>query len=237
MWDGSDASDLRDERSFQSDRVLPHNRSSRAHRRCQGLLTRTRAGSDRRRPPPAARSSSRATDRPPRDLLSRRADGTDYRVGGGCFRADRRRRRCARAWACLGLDDAAASRVLGVASGGLDFYIAALPRVLRGIGIAVRDRRRSRTRCRRGAAARRLARPVAPRRAQNRGAVRTGAQPARGRSLVYSAIGSAARPGQALRHTLLHRAAPDAQTAALNGHRDGRAALGQSGRAIARAGL
>ncbi len=84
-----------------------------------------------------------APDRPPRPaativvvrdgasglevLLSRRADGTDYTSGawvfpGGIVDA---RDRDAHA-ACFGLDDAEASARLGLASGGLDFFIAAI---------------------------------------------------------------------------------------------------------------
>ena len=60
-------------------------------------------------------------------LLSRRADGTDYTSGawvfpGGIVDAGDRDAHAA----CLGLDDAEASRRLGVASGGLDFWVAAI---------------------------------------------------------------------------------------------------------------
>lgn len=60
-------------------------------------------------------------------LLSRRADGTDYTSGawvfpGGIVDAGDRQAHAA----CLGLDDAEASRRLGVERGGLDFWVAAI---------------------------------------------------------------------------------------------------------------
>ena len=60
-------------------------------------------------------------------LLSRRADGTDHTSGawvfpGGIVDAGDRDAHAA----CIGLDDDEASRRLGVASGGLDFWVAAI---------------------------------------------------------------------------------------------------------------
>ena len=63
----------------------------------------------------------------PEVLLSRRAEGSDYTSGAWVFpggivdRADRQARSF-----CDGLDDAAASARLGIAEGGLDFWIAAI---------------------------------------------------------------------------------------------------------------
>jgi glyoxylase-like metal-dependent hydrolase (beta-lactamase superfamily II)/8-oxo-dGTP pyrophosphatase MutT (NUDIX family) len=60
-------------------------------------------------------------------LLSRRADGTDYSSGAWVFpggivdRADREAH-----FASVGLDEAEASRRLGLAGGGLDFWVAAI---------------------------------------------------------------------------------------------------------------
>ncbi|MGZ5235891.1 MAG: MBL fold metallo-hydrolase [Caldimonas sp.] len=60
-------------------------------------------------------------------LLSRRADGSDYTSGAWVFPGGivDSRDRDAHA-ACIGLDDAAASAKLGLASGGLDFWVAAI---------------------------------------------------------------------------------------------------------------
>ena len=60
-------------------------------------------------------------------LLSRRADGSDYTSGawvfpGGIVDAQDREGH----GACIGLDDAEASAKLGLASGGLDFFVAAI---------------------------------------------------------------------------------------------------------------
>jgi glyoxylase-like metal-dependent hydrolase (beta-lactamase superfamily II)/8-oxo-dGTP pyrophosphatase MutT (NUDIX family) len=60
-------------------------------------------------------------------LLSRRADGSDYTSGAWVFpggivdRGDREAHA-----SCVGLDDAEASRKLGVEGGGLDFWVAAI---------------------------------------------------------------------------------------------------------------
>jgi glyoxylase-like metal-dependent hydrolase (beta-lactamase superfamily II)/8-oxo-dGTP pyrophosphatase MutT (NUDIX family) len=91
-------------------------------------------------PPPAAEP---APERPPRPaativvvrdgaagievLLSRRADGTDYTSGAWVFPGgivDARDRDAHPA--CYGLDDAEASARLGLAQGGLDFFVAAI---------------------------------------------------------------------------------------------------------------
>ena len=81
------------------------------------------------RPPRAAATIVVARDGPGgiEVLLSRRADGTDYTSGawvfpGGIVDAGDR----AAHTACIGLDDAEASRRLGVAQNGLDFWIAAI---------------------------------------------------------------------------------------------------------------
>lgn len=60
-------------------------------------------------------------------LLSRRAEGSDYASGAWVFPGgivDARDRDAH--GACVGLDDAAASAKLGLASGGLDFWVAAI---------------------------------------------------------------------------------------------------------------
>jgi glyoxylase-like metal-dependent hydrolase (beta-lactamase superfamily II)/8-oxo-dGTP pyrophosphatase MutT (NUDIX family) len=91
-------------------------------------------------PAPAA---SAVPDRPPRAaativvvrdgpaglevLLSRRADGTDYTSGAWVFPGgivDARDREAH--GACAGIDDATASARLGLTSGGLDFFVAAI---------------------------------------------------------------------------------------------------------------
>ena len=60
-------------------------------------------------------------------LLSRRADGTDYTSGAWVFPGGivDPRDRDAHA-ACFGIDDAEASARLGLAAGGLDFFVAAI---------------------------------------------------------------------------------------------------------------
>src|SRR6186713_939543 len=91
-------------------------------------------------PPPAAQP---VPERPPRPaativvvrdgaagievLLSRRADGSDYTSGAWVFPGgivDARDRDAHPA--CYGLDDAEASARLGLAQGGLDFFVAAI---------------------------------------------------------------------------------------------------------------
>jgi glyoxylase-like metal-dependent hydrolase (beta-lactamase superfamily II)/8-oxo-dGTP pyrophosphatase MutT (NUDIX family) len=60
-------------------------------------------------------------------LLSRRADGTDYTSGAWVFPGGIVDARDGEAHAaCLGLDDAEASARLGLAAGGLDYYVAAI---------------------------------------------------------------------------------------------------------------
>ena len=81
------------------------------------------------RPPRAAATIVVVRDGPAglEVLLSRRADGTDYTSGawvfpGGIVDALDREAHAA----CTGIDDATASGRLGLASGGLDFFVAAI---------------------------------------------------------------------------------------------------------------
>ena len=81
------------------------------------------------RPPRAAATIVVVRDGPAglEVLLSRRADGTDYTSGawvfpGGIVDALDREAHAA----CTGIDDATASARLGLASGGLDFFVAAI---------------------------------------------------------------------------------------------------------------
>jgi 8-oxo-dGTP pyrophosphatase MutT (NUDIX family) len=98
--------------------------------------------SDASSPDPAAAAPA-ASERPPRlaativvirdgtsgleVLLSRRAERGDHNSGAWVFPGGIVERRDALAQsACAGLDDAEASRRLGLASGGLDYYVAAI---------------------------------------------------------------------------------------------------------------
>ena len=81
------------------------------------------------RPPRAAATIVVVRDGPAglEVLLSRRADGTDYTSGAWVFPGgivDARDREAHSA--CTGIDDATASTKLGLASGGLDFFVAAI---------------------------------------------------------------------------------------------------------------
>ena len=172
-------------------------------------LPRRRRSSDRR--VRRRRSSSSATAPKASRCCCRAAPSaaTTTAAPGSFPAASSRRTTRLRTRPCAGLDDAEASRRLGLANGGLDYYVAAIRECFEESGLlfaradapALVDLDGSDA-----VAPRALARRAASRRERHRRVLRCrrpapGGRPAR----LPQPLADAARPRQALRHALLHR--------------------------------
>ncbi len=131
--------------------------------------------------------------------------------------------------ACDGLDDGEASRRLGLAQRRSRLLRRGDPRVLRGIGPAVRARprpRAGRPRRQRRRAPRPVARRAPSRRARHGRALRHPRPAPGGRSAgLPQPLADAARPAEALRHALLHRRGAGGADGGARRRRAGRAAV------------
>ena len=143
-------------------------------------------------------------------LLSRRAERGDHNSGAWVFPGGIVEKADALAHAaCAGLDDAEASRRLGLAQGGLDYYVAAIRECFEESGLLFARGRGSALVDLDGSDAARLgavARRAPSRRARHGRVLRRRRPDPGGRSAGLSQpLADAARPPEALRHALLRR--------------------------------